>query len=382
MIQASTRARPADQTCGERPLRALFVIPSLRMGGAERVFATLLNEFAGTGIELHLAVLQREGLFFSTLSPRVAVHDLAVRRSIHSLNPLRRLIAQLCPDVVLATSLRMNLVVTLLQPLLPPGTRVVIREVTPLDALLGTGLRASCIRALARFGYRRAHAIVCQSSSLEADLQRTCGLALARTRVISNPVDFDEVAAKSAGGNPYAGAGPGPHVVAVGRLEPAKGVDRLIAAFPKLLHRRPHAQLWLVGDGSEAADLAALAESLGIRERLHFAGLQSNPYPWMKRADLLVLPSRREGTSNTLLEAIACKCPIVVLDHPGGTRDVMRLTRQAWRIVDDLSAWNDAWFERPSAEVHACAREHFGLDTIVENYRQVLVGTFPIRNAA
>jgi glycosyltransferase involved in cell wall biosynthesis len=217
---------------------------------------------------------------------------------------------------------------------------------------------------------------------LEANLQRTCGLEIARTRVIPNPVDFEDVAAKSAGGNPFAAAGPGPHVVAVGRLEPVKGVDRLIAAFPKLLERRPRAQLWLVGDGGEAAGLAALAESHGIRERVHFAGVQSNPYPWMKRADLLVLPSRREGTPNTLLEAIACECPVVVLDHPGGTRDVMRMTGQEWRVVDDLSAWNDAWFERPSAEVRECAREHFSLDTIVEQYRQVLAGPFPIRDAA
>ena len=372
----SLAAPPATFARRELPsLRALFVIPSLRMGGAERVFATLLNEFSATDIELHLAVLQREGMYFDTLSPRVTVHDLAVRRAVHSFPKLQRLVSRLHPDVVLSTSLRMNLIVTLLKPLLPAGTRIAIREVTALEALLGKGLRAACIRNLARIGYRRADSIICQSATLASELQESCGTASARMRVIHNPVDFAAVAAKSRSGNPYADAGPGPHVVAVGRLEPAKGIDRLVSAFPQLLQRRPDAQLWLVGDGGEAARLAELADSLGIRERVRFAGMQSNPYPWMRCADLLVLPSRREGMSNTLLEAIACECPIVVLDHPGGSREAMRLTGQERRVVADLAAWDDGWFERPSPFVLQRAREHFSLEMIVEQYRQVLYGT-------
>lgn len=358
--------------------RVLFFIPSLRIGGAERVFTTLLNDFAETGIDLHLAVLQREGRFLKQLPPEVQIHDLAVRRSSRSFRRLRRLVEQLHPDVILATSLRLNLIVTLLKPRFPSRTRIVIREVTALDALLGRGLRAWFLRRLARYAYPRADAIVCQSQSLMEDLQQTCRTELTRTHVIPNPVDFDDVAAQAELGNPLVIAGPGPHVVAVGRLEPAKGIDRLVDAFPSLLEKSPHARLWLVGDGRESSRLSDQARTLGIRERLRFVGMQSNPYSWMKHADLLVLPSRREGMPNALLEAIACECPVVVLDHPGGTRDVMRDTGQAWRVVDDLHAWDDAWFERPPPSVLEQARRLFDRRIVVEQYRRVLLDTAAI----
>jgi glycosyltransferase involved in cell wall biosynthesis len=361
-----------------RPVRALFFIPSLRTGGAERVFATLLNDFADTGMDLHLAVLQREGEFLADLSLRVTVHDLAVRRSIHSLFPLRNLVRRIRPDVLFATSLRLNLIVTLLKPLLPAGLRVVIREVTALDALLGSGPRAALIRQLVRTGYPRADAVICQSPSLRTGLQAWCGTGLPRSQVIPNPVDFDAVATRADRPSPFTGAGPGPHVVAVGRLEPAKGVDRLIAAFPSLLPARKQALLWLVGDGREAPQLAQQAERLGLRDRVRFVGLQANPYPWMKHADLLVLPSRREGMPNTLLEAIACQCPVAVLDHPGGTRDVLRATGQEWRMVPDLAAWHETWFARPPAGVLEQARRKFDRRIVVEQYRRALVGAAPV----
>jgi glycosyltransferase involved in cell wall biosynthesis len=370
-MRPSPAAGPPSRS-DDRTARALFFIPSLRTGGAQRVFATLLNDLAATGMVLHLAVLQREGEFFAELSPLVTVHDLAVRRALQSAPRLRRLVGRLRPDVLLATSLRLNLLAALLKPVFPSGTRVVIREVTALDALLGDGWRASCLRALTRFAYPRADAILCQSPWLQADLRRLCGSGLPQSLVIPNPADFEGAALRAEAGRPYEGAGPGPHVVAVGRLEPAKGIDRLLTAFPSLLRKRPHAQLWLVGDGRESSRLAEQSRALGVRDRVHFVGMQSNPYPWMRWADLFVLPSRREGMSNALLEAIACQCPVVVLDHPGGTRDVLRETGQEWRMVDDLSAWDAAWFERPPPSVLSRARELFDRRIVVEAYRQIL----------
>jgi len=373
---SSPRVRPT------RPVRALFVIPSLRTGGAERVFTTLLNEFACSDMDLHLAVLQREGQFFDELSTKVQVHNLSVRRSIHSFLPLLNLVRRLRPDVVFATTLRLNLVVTLLKPLMPAGTRIVIREIKAHDELLGVGVRASSIQTLARFAFRGAHAIVCQSQSLKADLQRTCRSELAHAHAIPNPVDIDAIAARSRHENPFAGQGPGPHVVAVGALERKKGVDRLIDAFPSLLHKRPHAILWLVGDGREAPRLAAQADALGIRDRVRFVGKQRNPYPWMRSADVFVLASRVEGMPNVLLEALACECPVVVLDHPGGTRDVMRETGQEWRVVRDLTAWDDSWFERPPPDVLQAVRNVFERRIVVDQYRRVLIGADAISDAA
>lgn len=353
---------------------ALFVVPSLRIGGAERVMVTLANQLAGQ-VDLHLAVLDARGPLRSQLSPSVTVHDLAARRALHSFAALRRLIWRLRPDAVLTTAFRMNLVATLLAPLLPPGTRLVIREVTVLEALLGRGLRGAAVRTLAARAFARAETVVCQTDAMRADLRSTLRLDPDRLVTIFNPVDYAAIRRRAdEGDSPFAHEGPGPHVVGVGRLEPAKGFDRLIHAFPALVRRRPEARLWLIGDGAAHRALQQASQRQGIAPQVHFAGAQENPFRWMKHADLFVLPSRREGLPNALLEALACGCPVVALDHPGGTREFLTRVGQPQRVVTRLDDWDPTWFHRLPASAAGRARELTDVRTVAEHYRRVLSG--------
>jgi glycosyltransferase involved in cell wall biosynthesis len=80
----------------------------------------------------------------------------------------------------------------------------------------------------------------------------------------------------------------------------------------------------LVGDGSQRGYLSALAKRLGIDHLVHFAGTQTNPYRFMSKAAVFVLPSLSEGMPNVLLEAMACGCPVVASDIEGGvTRELL-----------------------------------------------------------
>jgi glycosyltransferase involved in cell wall biosynthesis len=366
-----------------RPQRALFVLPSLRVGGAERVITTVLNELAREPFELHLALLEKEGPFLDRLSPAVKVHDLGVPRALRAAPSLRRLIRRLQPDVVLASAFRLNLLTTLLKPTLPRRTRLVIREVTVLDSILGNGWRSRMLSILASRAFRNAHAIVCQTDTMRSDFEQHFRVPPDKLVTIFNPVDFAALHDLSAEfRSPFSDAGPGPHVIGVGRLDHAKGFDRLIEAFPALLVRRPQAILWLVGDGPESNALRSLAHTLGIADRVRFVGMQRNPYVWMKHADLLVLPSRREGLPNSLLEATALGCPTVALNHPGGTGEILTRLGQADRIVADLSAWDDVWFQRPASTVLERARELTDVHRITEQYRRVLQGDSEFRSAA
>jgi glycosyltransferase involved in cell wall biosynthesis len=359
------------------------VLPSLRVGGAERVITTILNELANDPLDLHLALLQREGPFLNQLSPAVTVHDLGVRRALHAAPALRRLICRLQPEVVLASAFRLNLLTTLLKPTLPRGTRLVVREVTILDSLLGTGWRSRVLSAVASRAFRNANAIVCQTDAMRNEFEQQLGMRHEQLVTIFNPVDFTAIRELSSEhDSPFSDAGPGPHVVGVGRLDPAKGFDRLLQAVPALLGRHPHARVWLVGDGPEAESLRRLAVEQGITDHVRFVGMQRNPYVWMKHADLFVLPSRYEGLPNSLLEATALGCPTVALDHPGGTWEIMSRLGQVERIVSDLSAWDHRWFERPAPAVLERARELTDVRHVADQYRRVLHGDSALRSAA
>jgi glycosyltransferase involved in cell wall biosynthesis len=103
-----------------------------------------------------------------------------------------------------------------------------------------------------------------------------------------------------------------PLAVCVGRVTRQKGQDMLLTAWPAVRRRCPEAELRIVGDGSLLAALRGWAPP-GVR----FVPPVIDPRPWYAAADVVVLPSRWEGLSLTLLEALASGCPVVVSDILG-----------------------------------------------------------------
>jgi glycosyltransferase involved in cell wall biosynthesis len=102
-------------------------------------------------------------------------------------------------------------------------------------------------------------------------------------------------------------------VLAIGRLSSEKAHIDLIHAFRYLLDAHPElkARLVIVGDGPERGRLEAAAGSLGLVERIVFAGQSSDVRPYYRAADALALPSHSEGSPYVLLEAMAAGLPIV-----------------------------------------------------------------------
>jgi glycosyltransferase involved in cell wall biosynthesis len=116
------------------------------------------------------------------------------------------------------------------------------------------------------------------------------------------------------------GFGEGATVLYCGRLVPEKNLDLLIEAWSSVRNRFPTAELCLVGEGPEEDRLRSLAaaEASGVR----FAGGQLDVTPWLQASDVFVLPSRTEGLSNAMLEAMSVGLPVVVT-RVGGAEDVV-----------------------------------------------------------
>lgn len=107
----------------------------------------------------------------------------------------------------------------------------------------------------------------------------------------------------------------------VGRLIPVKAYDVLVEACaglpPGILSEL---QFVIVGDGPEEENLRTLAQARGLQEHLRFEGHREDVADYYQSADLFVLPSRGEGLSNALVEAMACGLP-VVCSAVGGALD-------------------------------------------------------------
>ena len=111
---------------------------------------------------------------------------------------------------------------------------------------------------------------------------------------------------------------PRPRVVFTGRLHPQKNLPLLLEAWQEVV-RHIHANLILVGPGSDREVLAGLASELGIRDRVQIVGAVADPADYLRAADVFVLPSVAEGMSNSLLEAMATALPCIVSGIGGNT---------------------------------------------------------------
>ena len=170
-------------------------------------------------------------------------------------------------------------------------------------------------------------------------------------------------------------------VLYVGRLMHVKGVDILLRAWA-LLPRdlRQGALLVIVGDGPERRRLERLADKRAIHHEVRFTGSRTDAADYYQAADLFVLPSRTEGLSNALLEAMASELPVVAT-AAGGTPDVVDdglsgilvpaesekgLAGGLTSMLSDPSRW-----EGFGARGRARVMEHAGYDVVLERLQSL-----------
>ena len=132
---------------------------------------------------------------------------------------------------------------------------------------------------------------------------------------------------------------PKPSILTVGRLHEQKAHDVLLKAFQRLPNALSHWQLTVVGDGHLEDELSALANTLGIAARVHWTGWVQDPHPYYQSAQIFVLPSRYEGMSNSLLEAMSCGLPVIVTGACGGLLEIVAHGKNGFVVpVDDPDA--------------------------------------------
>jgi glycosyltransferase involved in cell wall biosynthesis len=105
--------------------------------------------------------------------------------------------------------------------------------------------------------------------------------------------------------------------IIVGSLVERKGQDVAIRALKKVINVRPNARLVLLGDGSARQIYENLVESLGLADAVDFLGHLDNVSAVLKKADIGMLTSHREGMPNSVMEYMANRLPVIVSDLPG-----------------------------------------------------------------
>lgn len=316
-------------------IRVLLLIPRLNAGGAEQVMSLVASGLSQTKYEVHLGLVKARDTGSTTLPASVTVHALHASRARTAARPLLRLVWRLRPAVILSGSPEISFVVLALRSFFPPKTRVLVRQNGTVSAALSFGGVPRYTRWLYRLLYRRADRIICQSRSMASDLAAQLKIRSHRIAVLPNPVDLNGIL--QARDSEVLWNGPGPHLLAVGRLSREKGFDLLIEALAVLHKLYPEADLVIAGTGAEEAELKRQCRELGLENAVHFPGRVNRPYGLYAGATLFVLSSRYEGVPNALLEAAAGGLPLVATPASGGVVDLLCKRDGAW-LATDISA--------------------------------------------
>jgi glycosyltransferase involved in cell wall biosynthesis len=150
-------------------------------------------------------------------------------------------------------------------------------------------------------------------SPLIYDYLRKKDFSTRKITFIPNAVDTEKFSpeARSADIRQKFGLGHSLVIGSVGRLSPEKGHSRLIRVFKQIVSVYPDAKLLIVGDGALRESLEEEARSLGLRDKVIFAGSQADMVSMYKAMDIFVLPSFTEGLSLVMLEAMSMGLAVV-----------------------------------------------------------------------
>ncbi len=144
-------------------------------------------------------------------------------------------------------------------------------------------------------------------------------------------------------------------ICSIGRLIPEKNYDGLLRCHKKLLDNGIKNKLWIIGEGDERKNLEKYIKSNELEDSVKLIGFKSNPYKYLKMADLFVCSSKVEGLSTVLCEAIILNKPIVTTNCPGVSdiigesengaiiteNDEESLYNGIYRVVSDKDLYNN-----------------------------------------
>ena len=308
----------------------LVILPSLAGGGAERASINLANALRGDGCRVTLATVHGGGPLSKFLDPTIDREDLGSRRVSSALLKLPGLVRRMNPDVVLCTPAHLNLAVLLARPWFPAGTQVFVREANTPSMTLPTQPVPALFKAVSRFLYPRADAVLCPAHRIADELTSLFGVPASRVHVLPNSVDGPGLVKARA--SPIRRPGRGVRLVAAGRLTRQKNFAALLQSMRKL---PGDATLELFGAGPLSGELELMVEQFALSRRVTLHGFSDEVWRWFAGADALVLPSLWEGMPNVALEALGCGARVVAMRSAGGIAELANKHGDALLLVDD-----------------------------------------------
>lgn len=345
-----------------------FFIPTMNQGGAQKEVGNLLK-YAPPHVRVVLILMNDETLCEIPDNVEVIFLEKTSQKEnffykFLKLPYLAFKLSRVCQkheiDTILSFLTRANYI-AVLSKFFKNGAKIVINERSLPSKMYESGLNGAVNRLLMRWLFSRANKIIANSKPAKYDLENnyTCKDVF----VFYNPIDTHFI--KSV--EPMEKKDKKPVFITIGRLHEVKNHTLLIHAMNEL-----DGVLYIIGDGELKDKLLTQVKNENLQDKVFLLGAKSNPYKYLKSADIFVLTSLFEGFPTVLLEALACKLPIISSDCANGPREILALNgKKNFKNGFEIAKYGLLTKVNEKQGLINAMRFLLKHDTIRQNYRKI-----------
>lgn len=304
--------------------KILFLINTLRDGGAEKILVDIVNHLDPNKYDIEVRLIYTRGVYLDRLNSNVKLSFITGKPGTFRAKQVSRLLPRLSSELLHHLFIRekYDIEVAFLEGYAtkivagaPKGTKRlawVHCDVTKTEWINGvyktdTGF-SKC--------YQKIDETICVSESVKKAFIERFG-EVTKLTVKYNPVDDRTIRELSCEEIPLKPKKNVVTLISIGRMTLPKKFIRLLTAVNNLLKQGYRIELWMLGEGEERNKLETFVQEQEIQEAVAFLGYVKNPFPYIRQADLYVCSSIYEGFSTAATEALVLGIPVLTTDVSG-----------------------------------------------------------------
>lgn len=308
-----------------KKVRLLFVLPTLKGGGAERVVCNLMNGLNKDIFEINLFLFNEKGVYWNLIDKEINIFLASKKENISKFS----IISSLCKiskdmDIIVASMELMPTYMAVIVAMLL-RKKVIGWVHINIDSILNDKnkiIRFLHRNILLKFFYNKLDRIIAVSNGAKENISKYLNdKNRNKVKCIYNPIKINEIKEKAK--EKLVEKIEKPFIMGIGRLERQKNFILLIRAYRILLDRGIKHSLIILGQGSQKEYLVNEVKKLNMEEKVKFLGFKENPYKYLNQADVFVQSSIYEGLPTVLIEALVLNIPVVATNCPDGANEIL-----------------------------------------------------------
>ncbi len=354
-------------------IKILFILPSLKAGGAERVISFVAQHLDQSKFHAILLVVGYEKDMAYHVSG-IEIRFLNRHRVLNSFRGIFKSIKELKPDIVL-TSIAHLTAITVIQSMYFRKIKFVAREanIKKITKVYHQN-RIPFGKFLNSLSYTLLDVIICQSIDMADELIELKPKTKSKIVIINNPITVDSTAIPSNTNSQK------PTFITVGRLHNEKGHNRILEALSLL---NIDFEYIIIGTGPHKASIVEKAYELNLSSKINWIDYSNDIPLYLMQSDIFIQGSYAEGFPNALLESCSVGTPVIAYKAPGGTSEIVEHGINGYLVNDEMELKSRIIeiLEQPflKESIKSSVYKKFGKDIILNKYETLF--TELIQNA-